>query len=138
MGKLLRLTVLAGLMVLFGAVRMGWCSVSVPRKPELATADADVVCRRRTPHHAPSLQARLLLWRLPLLTQVPLSPGTNPGLFFQSVGPTPYSMKHWLVTCAVRLTTPGAILKAARAEPAKRLSKPSYHCDVSPLDQTCV
>ena len=69
MRKLLRMTILAGLMVLFGAAEDGMvfrhrfrASLNWP------TADAHVVRRCCPPHHSPRLQAQLLLWRLlPLL-----------------------------------------------------------------------
>ena len=75
MRKLLRLTILAGLMVLFGAAEDGMVfGIGSAQSSHWPTADADVVRRCRPPHHSPRLQSRLLLWRLlPLLTRCEIS-----------------------------------------------------------------
>jgi hypothetical protein len=70
MRKLLRMTILVGLMVLFGAAEDGMVfGIGSAQAPNWPTPDAHVVRRCRPPYHPPRLQARLLRRLLPLLTE---------------------------------------------------------------------
>ena len=60
MRKLLRMTILAGLMVLFGAAEDGCVRHQFRASSNWSTTDAHVVRRCRPPYHAPRLQAWLL------------------------------------------------------------------------------
>jgi hypothetical protein len=70
MRNLLRMTILVGLMVLFGAAEDGMVfGIGSAQAPNWPTPDAHVVRRCRPPYHPPRLQARLLRRLLPLLTE---------------------------------------------------------------------
>jgi hypothetical protein len=91
---------------------MEWYSALILRKPELAAADADVVCRCCAPHHAPSLQARLLL-RAATTTNWQESNCSGCG----------YSAAaHWHVTVSVNRRVP------INQTPTLQPVEPAYDC----------